>query len=92
MKVTVRFFGQVRQAAGKDSEILEIDPATTPRAVVQRLAESSGEPLRSHLLGDDGEVRSSLVLVIGDEQVDLDTTSPLADGDELTILPPIAGG
>lgn len=92
MKVTIEFFGQIRQAAGKDEEVVEIEEAATPRTTVQRLAETSGEPLRSHLLGEGGELRPSLVLVIGDEQIELDSDKPLTDGERLTILPPIAGG
>ena len=92
MKVTIRFFGQIRQAAGRAAEILELESPITPKDLVERLAQESGDPLRSHLLGADGKLRPSLVLVVGDEQIDVGAAAPLRDGDELTILPPIAGG
>jgi adenylyltransferase/sulfurtransferase len=50
--------------------------------------------LRPHLLGEDGQVRNFVNVFVNDDDVrslgGLDT--PLSDGDEVTIVPAIAGG
>jgi molybdopterin converting factor small subunit len=91
MKVEVRYAAQVRHAAGRDAEVVELEGPCTARELVARLA-LSRPGLRGLLLDDSGGVQRALLLFVGDEQVDVEVGRPLRDGDVVTILSPMAGG
>ncbi|MCZ6792932.1 MAG: MoaD/ThiS family protein [Planctomycetota bacterium] len=92
MNVTVKYWGQIKQAAGQASEPVEVTDDCTAQELVLRLANDRGEPLRAHLLDEAGNPRASLLLVVGEEQVSWDSPHRLRDGDVITLLPPISGG
>lgn len=75
--VHVRYFALFRERAGRDGERL-----TTPTATVGTLYEE----LRPRLGLDPALVRAA----VNGEFVDDD--HPLGEGDEVTFLPPVAGG
>jgi MoaD family protein len=79
--VRLRLFAGAREAAGRTED--SFDAATLGDALA-RAREAYGEPFVSVL----GTAR---VWVNGDEPADGDAT-PLHDGDEVAILPPVSGG
>ena len=82
MRARVRYFAAARELAGVDAEEVEIDDAT-PHASALLAAIGERHPaLRAHI----GRMRIAVngELAPGD--------SMLADGDEVVILPPVAGG
>jgi len=66
--------------------------ATVGEALAQLAEEHSG--LRAHLYGDDGSLRQFVNIYLGEEDIRYlqGPETPLNDGDELTIVPSIAGG
>ncbi len=61
--------------------------------VLKNLAEQY-PTLRAHLFGDDGKLRSFVNVYVNDENIrslELDNT-PLKDGDEVMLVPAVAGG
>jgi len=92
MRVTVKYWGQIKQAAGRASECVEVDEGATVRDLIGKIAAERGEHLRGHLLDAGGAPRASLLCAVGDEQVSWDAPRQLAEGDVVTFLPPIAGG
>ena len=92
MKVTVNYRGQVRQAAGVASEIVDLEAPCTMAELAARLAQRRGQPLRSFLFAEDGSLRSHILFVVANEQVLPRSAVPLKEGDVVTILPPMAGG
>jgi len=92
MKITVQFFAQARLAAGVESATLEVVPHCTPQQAVRAAADAGREELRRFLFDERGEPRRSNLLLLGQRRVTWDSVQPLADGDCLTILPPVAGG
>ena len=92
MKITVHYWGQIKQAAGRESEVVELPEAPTPRELVRHVAGLRGDPLQSFLLEDDGSPRRHLLLIVDDRHVNWDEETPLRDGAELTVMPPISGG
>jgi molybdopterin converting factor small subunit len=91
MKVEVRYAAQVRHAAGRAAEVIELEGPCSAAELVARLA-LSRPALRGLLLGEGGGLQPSLLLFVGDEQVDPGGARPLRDGDVVTVLSPMAGG
>ena len=91
MAVTVKLPTQLRDAAGGASAA-QVDAATVGEALEALYAEH-GE-LRERLADGDGGLRRFVNVYLSGEDIrfldGLDT--PLDDGDEMTILPAVAGG
>ena len=91
MAVTVKLPTQLREAAGNQTEA-QVDGATVGEALASLYAQH-GE-LRERIAGDDGELRRFINVYLRGEDIRfLDgLATPVADGDEVTILPAVAGG
>ena len=89
--VTVKLPTQLRDATGGATEA-QADGATVGE-VLESLYAEHGE-LRERIADDDGGLRRFVNVYLGGEDIrfldGLDTA--VADGDELTILPAVAGG
>jgi molybdopterin converting factor small subunit len=92
MKVRVRYLAQLKQAAGLGAETVELEGPCAAREFVANLAERHGGPLRGLLLTPGGQVQPTILIFVGDEQVAAGASEALRDGDEVTLLSPIAGG
>ena len=79
--LTIRFLARYAEVAGRDSLTLEVPRATTVSQVLSLL---SGDPRIR------GALPSKPLCALNFEQVRGD--HELADGDELALLPPMAGG
>jgi molybdopterin synthase catalytic subunit len=82
MFIDVRLFAMLREQAGSDSVTVEVGEGATVRDVLDAVG-------RQHGLGDLIE-RMPVVMAVNREYVDAD--SPLAEGDELALIPPVSGG
>jgi len=91
MAIKVKLPTQLRDAAGNQAEA-QVDGGTVGEALAA-LYEQHGE-LRSRISDDGGGLRRFVNVYLGGEDIrfleGLDT--PVSDGDELTILPAVAGG
>jgi MoaD family protein len=91
MPVTVKLPTQLRDAAG-GAVSAKVEGSTVGEALDALYAEH-GE-LRGRLADDDGGLRRFVNVYLGGEDIrfldGLDT--PVGDGDEVTILPAVAGG
>jgi molybdopterin synthase sulfur carrier subunit len=92
MKVHVRAFASFREILGRDLE-LDVEDGSTVRDLLQRLA-SSHQALGPALFDDDGDLREYVIIMKNRERIDSSErrSVPLDDGDEVAILPPVAGG
>jgi molybdopterin synthase catalytic subunit len=82
MKVRVRLWGGLVEAGGFHDEVLEIDPPAATVADVVRLLEARAPRLaRFH---DVTRIAVNADIV--------HATASIADGDEISLLPPVAGG
>ncbi len=81
MKVTVLYFGIVRERLGLSQESIDIDAGMTVAALLSRL--SSLHP------GLADGVESVRVAVNRDY---VDSTAVLSDNDEVAVIPPVSGG
>ena len=91
MAVTIKLPTQLRTSAGGVAETQA--EGGTVGEVLEALYTQHGE-LRDRIAGDDGEPRRFVNVYVGGEDIRfLDgLATPVADGDELTILPAVAGG
>jgi sulfur-carrier protein len=91
MAVTVKIPTQLRAAAGGQGET-QVEGSTV-REVLDALFDVHGE-LRDRMSDDEGALRRFVNVYVGGEDIrfgdGLDT--PVADGDEVQILPAVAGG
>jgi MoaD family protein len=91
MAVRVKLPTQLRDAAANQSET-SVEGGTVGEALEALYAEH-GE-LRTRLADDDGGLRRFVNVYLGGEDIRFlqGLETPVADGDELTILPAVAGG
>lgn len=90
MQVTVQYMAQMKRAAGCSSESAEVPVGSTLRDVLQALAGRRDQAFRAMLIDERQEPRKSLLFFVGDEHAE--PSRPLREGDEITILAPMAGG
>jgi adenylyltransferase/sulfurtransferase len=91
MSTTIFIPSALRRFAGDNAQVrVEGD---TVGAALERLS-SQYPDLKKHLYGDDGALRSFVNVFLNDEDIRYREreATPLADGDELHIIPSIAGG
>jgi MoaE-MoaD fusion protein len=81
VRVKVLFFGQLRDIAGGSEDRLELPPDATVETVFEHYA-SRFPRIR--------ELGSSVV--VARNQQFADSSSPVCDGDEIALLPPVSGG
>lgn len=90
MKVRVRAFARFREVIGGD-RIAELPEGSGVRDLISRLADESAS-IREILLDGKGSVRSHVIVMVNGKRVPAGSDHPLADGDEVAIFPPVAGG
>lgn len=92
MKITVSYMSQLKKAAGKSRESVEIDAGTTVQDLLLRTICPRYDGVARAILEEGDVFRSILLVFVGDQQADIRTPLPLNDGDEVTLMLPIAGG
>ena len=92
MNVIITYFAQLGRVAGRPSQTIALEAPCTAQELVRRIVEEHGESFRELVLDTNGELRRSILLFVGQCQVDWDTPHPLRHGDELFLATPVAGG
>jgi molybdopterin converting factor small subunit len=92
MKLNVSYMAQAKKAVGAASELFELDRSCTiSEFIVDHLCRKH-DRLRDCLLDENNLIRKVVAIFVGDTKVDDGEFFELHDGDEITIMPPIAGG
>ena len=91
MPVQVRIPTPLRKVT-HDEEMVETSAETIGDAITD--LESRYPGLQERLLDDDGQVRRFVNVYVNEEDIRFlqDKETPLKDGDEVSIIPAIAGG
>lgn len=92
MKITLQYETQIKRAVGTGAETIEAADGADAAEVLRTAAERHDESVRAMLLTDNGQLRPSLLMFVGDQQVSRQTSVPLTDGDTVTVMLPISGG
>jgi MoaD family protein len=94
MKLRVQYMAQLRAAVGRAEESVELPDGSSLAALFNHLAATYGRDAEPHLLSVNGQAQPGLLVVVNG------TARPareagmtvLRAGDEVVLLPPIAGG
>ena len=75
-----------------DEEIVEVDAATVAEAITELQTRFPG--IKERLLDETGAVRRFVNVYVNEEDIRFlkNRETPLKDGDEISIIPAIAGG
>jgi molybdopterin converting factor small subunit len=93
VQVTVSFLGVLRDQLGADSLVVELPAAATFRDLLDSIAPSLEGRLAAWAWDTEKRSFSRQMMVSRNLAVDLrDETAVLADGDEIIVVPPLAGG
>jgi len=82
--VTLRMFAAAREAAGRASEEHDVPDGTTTEVLLDQAVLSYGD-------GFAAVLAAARVWLNGDAPT-AGLTTPLHDGDEVAVLPPVSGG
>jgi molybdopterin synthase sulfur carrier subunit len=92
MIIHVRSFASFRDILGKELSV-ELKDGSTVKDLLENLI-STRQRLKSAIFDESGKVREYVILMKNRKNIEslggLDTE--LAEGDEVAILPPVAGG
>ncbi|OHX12090.1 molybdopterin converting factor subunit 1 [Chromobacterium sphagni] len=83
MQLNMLYFARLRDALGLDAETLDSEAATVDELMAE-LRQRGGEWARALALGQTFRVAVNQDMATGD--------TPLADGDEVAVFPPVTGG
>lgn len=87
MQVVFSSNGKLRELIGSSRIRMEVPPETSVKDLLEDVAERFGVEARTLILGG----RSGVLVAVNGEMIDRNTTR-VADGDEVTVLLPMAGG
>jgi sulfur-carrier protein len=75
-----------------DEELVEVNAATVGAAIVELQSRYPG--IKERLMDENGEVRRFVNVYVNEEDIRFlqNQQTPIKDGDEISIIPAIAGG
>ncbi len=92
MQVMFSATGPLKRMLTQGELVLEVPPGTKVAGALQEVVEKLGDQAAS-ILPDEGTLRRGIVVVVNDEMLRRDGADhELHDGDQLTVLMPVAGG
>lgn len=92
MKVTFKYYAQVRQAAGTESETVDLEKDTGVAGAVAGLSKKHGDAFRAVVQDDAGNLRPVNIILVNGMPADPAAGPKLSEGDEVSIFSPVAGG
>jgi sulfur-carrier protein len=90
MHVSVEYTAQIKRAAGRSKDSVDLADGATVQTLIESIAGSADERLKRSLVTIDGRMQPTLLAFVRDEQVR--PGDMLNEGDIITLLSPISGG
>jgi len=93
VKVKVKFFAILREAAGTKEVEEEVEEGTTVRGLLERLSNKLPSRFRE-LVFEGQEITKNLIILVNRRGIrELDgLETKLKNSDEVALLPPVSGG
>jgi molybdopterin synthase sulfur carrier subunit len=90
---TVKLLATLRSVAGAKEISVPVGADATVRDLLQSINRVN-PALGARILEDDGQLKNGFQLVVGGRHVDLlqGLDTPVADADNLMLIPPVSGG
>jgi MoaD family protein len=92
MKVTFKYYAQVRQAAGTESETVDLEKDADIAGAVAGLSKKHGDAFRAVVQDDTGNIRTVNIVLVNGTPADPGAGKKLSDGDVVSLFSPVAGG
>jgi molybdopterin converting factor small subunit len=92
VKITFKYYAQVRQAAGVESEQDVLAEGADMAAALEAAARRHGPAFRKLVLDEFGVVRPSMLVMVNGVPAPRGGQRQLRDGDEITLLSAVSGG
>ena len=93
MELTIQYTGQLASIVGHSEQAVNVPENITCNQLVGMLSQEHGTQFSTMLATDDGELRPSIMIIVGGEQmVGNVNEQTFQDGDTVMIMTPIAGG
>jgi molybdopterin synthase sulfur carrier subunit len=90
---TVKLLATLRSVAGAREIAVPVGADATVRDLLRSINRVN-PALGARILEDDGQLKSGIQLVVGGRHIDLlqGLDTPVADADNLMLIPPVSGG
>ncbi len=92
MEITLKYMGQLRHLADKDSDQIECSQGASLTDLMTAASKKYDQRFVDIVLDATGAIRRSLIIIIDGVSADKDAPPNLSDGDTITLLTAIAGG
>jgi sulfur-carrier protein len=94
MNLRIQYTAQLRTAAGKSEDQIDLPASSTLATLCTHLATRLHDSAAAHLLNSTGQPHQSLLILLNNSLVPSQNvpTTILHPNDTITFLPPIAGG
>jgi len=92
MKIQVQYFGQLRQLADTESEVLDLPEGSDLLAILSRASQSRDVRFSKILFASEDVPSASVMMLVNNELASKNPRTAFRDGDVLTLIPAISGG
>ena len=92
MNIQIEFLAQLGVVAGGRLRVVEVPASCSAQDAIRAALADEAEDLRSLVLDGEGDLQPSLLVFVGDEQLDWSQPTALQPDDTIVLAPPIAGG
>ena len=91
-KITIYYSAIIKEVTDKSEDSLET--GDTIESAITELIEKYGEGIRVRLLANEGEIHENIIVTLNGRNIKYidNLATKLNDGDEITIIPLVAGG